>query len=168
MPSSDFWLQISVLASLASSTILQHRAQSKNGNDPSSARVPESAIEILQPPPSLDLSWPAIRSLNVTGATTINVSLSHDLTASTLPTPVCNGDLYGFNLDVASCHQVWTLIPRDTIARTFGTRGNGIFDIPTPFMFMSCKRALNQIPVTSTYSLHDMRIQPLVFCTKAD
>lgn len=142
MPPLHYWLRISVLASLASSTILQHRAQSDNGNDLFSARVPRNVIEILQPPPSLDLSWPTIRSSNITGATTINISHSHDLTASTLPAPVCNGNLYGFNLDIASCHQVWTLIPRDTVARTFGIRGDGIFDIPTPFLFMSCKRVL--------------------------
>ncbi len=142
MPFLNYWLWISVLVCLASSSILQHRAQSKTDNDLFFTLVPESAIEILQPPPSLDLSWPAIRFVNVTRSTTINILLSHDLTASTLPAPVCNGNLYGFNLDVASCHEAWTLIPRDTIARNFGPRGSGIFDIPTPFIFMSCKRLL--------------------------
>ncbi len=136
MPSLDYWLWISVLASLASTSVLRHRVQGTNDNGPSLTSVPESAIEILHPPPSLDLSWPAIHSSNITRA----ISLGFDQIAAAFSAPICNGNLYGFNLDVASCHEAWMLIPRDDIARTFGLRGHGSFDIPIPFLFMSCKR----------------------------
>ena len=168
MLSLDYRLWISLLVSLASSRVLEHRAQSNNYNDPFFTMMSNSAIEILQPPASLNLSWPAIRSFNVTRATTTNISLSHDPISGTLPAPVCNGNLYGFNLDVASCHEAWTLLPRDTIARTFGIRGNGVFDIPTPFSFMSCKRVLISVPMTSPNRLIDKRIQALGPLVEAD
>lgn len=136
MPSLHHWLWISVLASLASTSVLRHRARSNYDNGLSLISVPESAIEILHPPPSLDLSWPATHSFNITRA----VPLGYDKIAAALSAPICNGNLYGFNLDVASCHDAWMLIPRDDIARTFGLRGHGSFDIPIPFLFMSCKR----------------------------
>lgn len=118
--------------------------------------VPDSAVEDLQPP-SLDLSWPAIRSFNLTRATTTSIPLGPDLISSTLPAPVCNGNSYGFDLNIASCHGAWILIPRDTIARTFGVRGNGILDILTPLLFMGCKQVFMSMPVASPTSFNDMR-----------
>ena len=51
----------------------------------------------------------------------------------------CDGSKYGYNLNVASCMEAWTLLPKSFDLRSFGRRSQGRFDVPLPFRLLSCK-----------------------------
>lgn len=134
MPVSFVHLLVILHAALVSSSVLQHQNQNDHGLVLNS--TPDSAIEAHQ---SLD-PWSAIPALNISHPLFNSSLMEQNLTASPLPTPDCNGQLYGYNLDYESCFEAWKLIPRDTLGRTFGSRSDDYtFDVPTPFLFMSCK-----------------------------
>lgn len=130
-----------VIATVAVSSVLLPRAQSTNASDVLSTGatvVPGSVTEILQRPPSLDSSRPASHSTTSNDTTLVTPTNKPPDTGFMSPPPHCNGTMCGFNLNPTSCHEAWNLIPRDTIARTFGQRETGEFDIALPYRYLSC------------------------------
>lgn len=138
MPDSFNCASIVLHAALVSSSVLQHLAQSQHDHGLVLASASASAIEAHPP---LD-PWPAVPAPNVSLPLINSSSMEHNLTASPLPIPDCNGQLYGLDLDYESCFEAWKLIPRDNNERIFGSREQDFnFDVPTPFLFMSCKQS---------------------------
>ncbi len=55
------------------------------------------------------------------------------------PKATCNGDLFGYDLNVLSCNLAMANIPPDTHQITFGIRHTGHFGISLPYRFYSRK-----------------------------
>ena len=146
MFSTTQWLEAHVLLiSMASSNVLRHQAQVANNSHFPDLLIPnaDSNITILQIPSSLDLSWPATpfptpaTSMNMfTNAQPAVSGPAHNLTA---PNVKCDGSSYGTDLSVASCQEVYNLLPKSRIRRTVGQRREGDFNIPLPFRVLSCE-----------------------------
>ena len=61
-------------------------------------------------------------------------SKTSNLTASL---PACNGRLYGRNLRLSSCMQLYHAMSSYTVPQTFGERSTGYYDAPLPFRYLS-------------------------------
>ena len=62
--------------------------------------------------------------------------------ASSSPSPIlkirCDGDVYGRNLNVASCRDVFRYMPKNDTQLVFADRNSGVpHDIPLPWRTMS-------------------------------
>jgi hypothetical protein len=143
----------------ASSSVLERPEKSNDTNHVDMALSSDN-ITTLPVNPSLDLSWP----LSSPSAQTANFSNSSLSTFSgvtpdpsgvpSLNTAVtkCDGSVYGFDLNAASCQEAWNLLPKSTNRRTFGKRSEGHFNVPLPFRILSCK-----------YHMRIMYHQPPIF-----
>ena len=127
---------------LASSSVVTSSEQGTNDSSSLDLLVPEGDITTSQRPSSLNLSWPATHV--PTAPVNINISLTpaedaYDLTNIHLAAPriQCDASTYGGGLNIASCQEVWELLPTSLTRRTIGQRTEGHFDIPLPFRVLS-------------------------------
>ncbi|KAL8822339.1 MAG: hypothetical protein Q9191_006925 [Dirinaria sp. TL-2023a] len=67
----------------------------------------------------------------------------------------CNGAIYGRNLNLASCYQVWRIMSSDGAMETYGQRGSGNWRAKLPFRYVSSD-GLCAIDIShSTRATHD-------------
>lgn len=69
-----------------------------------------------------------------------------------LPRAVCNGDRFGYNLQLVSCRDALDGIIDSTVSASFGARGHG-FDVQLPRRFSSGKEtfSLPELSVSMTW-----------------
>lgn len=127
---------------IASSSVVTSSEQGTNENISLDLFIPEGDITTLKRPSSLTLSWPATYA--PTALVNINMSLTpvedaYNLTNIHLAAPriQCDASTYGRGLNIASCQEVWELLPTSLTRRTIGQRTEGNFDIPLPFRVLS-------------------------------
>ena len=51
----------------------------------------------------------------------------------------CSGPEFGYDLDKESCIDAWRSIPTDQEYFYYGARGQGLFEVPLPIRYLSCK-----------------------------
>ena len=99
--------------------------------------VLDAKLRTAAGPSSNDSSviWPAdssspiaLSNRNISNLNSIDVSGS---------LPQCDGRLYGRNLRLNSCLQLWHAMGAYQIPQTFGERGTGQYDAPLPFRYAS-------------------------------
>ncbi len=83
-------------------------------------------------------SSPSNNSVSAPGFLSDLTFLNDDASQSAQIKPVCNGSMFGTNLQVNSCWDAMKLIAPDTTSVTFGDRGHG-FNIQLPRRYSSCK-----------------------------
>lgn len=75
------------------------------------------------------------RSLNLTEALTSNIDVSTD---DDLLRVSCNAPVYGQNLRVPSCKNIFTFMSKDTSQTTFAERNSMVpYDLPLPYRTQS-------------------------------
>ncbi|KAL8998625.1 MAG: hypothetical protein Q9169_002376 [Polycauliona sp. 2 TL-2023] len=88
------------------------------------------------PPINSNLTvWP-LDSPAPTSVPTSDLSALHALNL-TSGLPQCNGRLYGRNLRLGSCMQLYHAMSSYTTPQTFGERGTGFYSAPLPFRYQS-------------------------------
>lgn len=92
----------------------------------------ESTVSPLGRPSSI--YWPLDSAFPITDPSS-NITSSNQSVGASIPT--CNGRLYGRNLQLASCIQVFRAMSSDTVPVTFGERGGQGYDAPLPFRYLS-------------------------------
>ena len=65
---------------------------------------------------------------------------------------------YGYNMPRPSCEDVWENMPTDSEVLTFGARGQGHFERPLPYRYLSSKFNVLRLGVTVAF-LADFPIQ---------
>ncbi|KAL8647360.1 MAG: hypothetical protein Q9210_005607 [Variospora velana] len=79
--------------------------------------------------------WPLQSPFPVTPSNPAS-NTANTSTQASLPT--CNGRLYGRNLNLASCRQVWDVMSNYPGTKSFGQRrSEGFFEAPLPFRYLS-------------------------------
>lgn len=142
-PPCRFFVALSLLLGLARCSISRARAQTPTEKDLEiqfvNATVPLNDTTILPDPSSLDAYWPVtLATPNLTFLTlpTTNASSLDTLSAGP-PKYTCNGKSFGRNLNVVSCTDALNSMSDFHLPRTFGERGEGDWDVPLPFRFLS-------------------------------
>ena len=86
---------------------------------------------VTPPPPATNKPYPNSAALTLDSP----ALESNTSRALTLPDPVCNGTLLGYNMNRYSCLQAWNTIPTGTAPVSFGDRAHGFFEVPLPRRF---------------------------------
>ncbi|KAL8671952.1 MAG: hypothetical protein Q9168_003578 [Polycauliona sp. 1 TL-2023] len=98
---------------------------------------PDVSLELepktaLDPPTKGNFSvWP------LDSPAPISVLPSNSTSKLTGALPECNGRLYGRNLKLSSCMQLYHAMSSYTAPQVFGERGTGYYDAPLPFRYLS-------------------------------
>lgn len=131
-----------LLVSIGSAGVELSPEQGPNDSNSLDLSTPQNEVAAFDRTSSWDLSWPAHYA--PTAPVETNASLKASGTVSKLgnlhlaaPRVHCNASTYGSGLNIASCQEVWELLPTSTTRRTFGQRTEGIFDVPLPFRILS-------------------------------
>lgn len=89
-----------------------------------------TAAHALSPPPPN----PSINLLNL--SLTPSAIQPSNLTVDDIK---CDGQKWGYNLIKASCAKAWEQMPTDSEVLTYGARGQGFFERPLPYRYLSGK-----------------------------
>ena len=84
---------------------------------------------------------------------------SHNVSTVGAPQYSCNGALYGRNLNLASCNQVWRLMSEDMAMETYGQRGEGKWRQTLPFRYLS-KDGLCAIDISHSARANHDQMRP--------
>ena len=124
------------------SSVIISPEQGTNDRSSLDLSVPDSDVTTFQKPSSLDLSWPAPYAPTALAKNNSSLTLigkPFNVTNPHLAAPriQCDASTYGRGLNIASCQEVWELLPTSTTRRIFGQRTEGSFDVPLPFRVLS-------------------------------
>lgn len=113
---------------------------------------------VLPPSAASNTYWP-LDSPAPIGDTIHHIAPSNtsSLTAGQV---TCNGQLYGRNINLQSCIQLYRTMSSDVRPRTFGERGTGTYDVNLPFRYLS-RDGLCAIDVSHQRDLNFDTIAPI-------
>ena len=105
--------------------------------------LPSIQLLAISPP-----STPSLSTVNDTASGLRSITptlpappsnITPDVSWSILPSPVCKGDVLGFDLNQYSCLQSLNTIPGSSTRVEFGDRGHGEFDVKLPRRYSGCE-----------------------------